>query len=81
MPAILRIFVYQLYALPTDCGSYAGIGVIVGQGGHLRQHEDLEHDEVSTLPVWQWPVAQSRPLYCPTLLGSFGLIEADGKSW
>ena len=77
MPAILRIFVYQLYALPTDCGSYAGIGVIVGQGGHLRQHEDLEHDEVSTLLVWHGPMATG----CPILSNSAWFVWFDRGGW
>ena len=77
MPAILRIFVYQTDASLSVIGSTPSYD----QGVDLGQHGDLEHYEVSTLLVWQWPLAQSRPLYCPTLLGVLGLIQADGNSW
>ena len=45
MPAILRIFLYQMDAslfVLGQCGSY-------DQGGVLRQHVDLQHYEVLTL--------------------------------
>ena len=78
MPAILRIFRYQTVASQPVIGSTLSYGVIVGQGGHLGQHEDLQHYEVSTLLVWQSPLGV---LYCPTRVGRLGLIDADGNSW
>ena len=45
MPAILRIFLYQ-----TDASlSVLGHSGSYDQGGHLRQHGDLQHYEVRTL--------------------------------
>ena len=57
MPAILRIFVYQILASLVVlglCGSY-------DQGaGRWGRHVDLEHDAVQTL----WEVYAEQPIDC-----------------
>ena len=51
MPAILRIFLYQMGASHTVRGSK----VSYDQGSDLGQHEDLEQYEVGTLDVQAYP--------------------------
>ena len=51
MPAILRIFLYQMGASHTVRGSK----VSYDQGADLGQHEDLEQYEVGSLDVQAYP--------------------------
>ena len=54
MPAILRIFLYQMYASHTVRGSCLSYD----QGADLGQHEDLEQYEVGSLDVQAYPGRQ-----------------------